>query len=217
MNFDQARFNMVEQQIRTWHVLDLRVLDVLLKIKRELFVPTLYQDMAYSDTEIPLINAKFMLAPCIQARLIHDLNLKGSEKVLEVGTGSGYSTAVIASLAKRVISIECDAELALNAKANLQKASIGNAEVRVGDGLQGSPAEGPFEAIILQGSVPEIPQQLLNQLQINGRLIAVIGEDPVMQACLVTRHGVDSFTHQNLWDTVIPRLEGVQEPTQFHF
>ena len=217
MNFDQARFNMVEQQIRTWQVLDLRVLDVFQKIKRELFTPTAYQDMTYSDTEIPLANGQFMLAPCIQARLIHDLHLTGSEKVLEVGTGSGYATAVLASLSKRVISIERDAELALSAKSNLQKASIGNAEVRVGDGTQGSPAEGPFDAIILQGSVPEIPQQLLDQLQINGRLIAVVGEEPMMQAHLVTRHGLKSFTHKELWDTVIPRLEGVQEPSQFHF
>lgn len=217
MNLDQARFNMVEQQIRTWQVLDLRVLDALQKTKREIFTPLAYQDMAYSDTEIPLSSGQLMLAPSIGARLVHDLHLTGSEKVLEIGTGSGYSTALLASLCKRVISIECDAELALNAKANLQKASIGNAEVRVGDGLQGSPAEGPFEAIVLQGSVPEIPQQLLDQLQINGRLIAVVGEEPVMQTCLVTRHGTDSFTHKVLWDTVIPRLQGVHEPSAFHF
>ena len=217
MNFDQARFNMVEQQIRTWQVLDLKLLDVLLKIKREIFTPLSYQDIAYTDTEIPLANGQTMLTPCIQARLIHDLHLTGQEKVLEIGTGSGYSTAILANLCKRVISIECDAELAINAKTNLQKASIGNAEVRVGDGLQGSPAEGPFEAIILQGSVPEIPQQLLDQLQINGRLIAVVGEDPMMQACIVTRHGLESFSHKTLWDTVIPRLEGLEEPSQFHF
>ena len=217
MNFDQARFNMVEQQIRTWQVLDLRVLDVFLNVKRELFTPIAYQDVAYADTEIPLANNQFMLAPCVQARLIHDLHLTGSEKVLEVGTGSGYATAVLANLAKRIISIECDAELALTAKSNLQKASIGNAEVRVGDGMLGSPAEGPFDAIVLQGSVPEIPQQLLDQLQINGRLIAVVGEEPMMQTCLVTRHGAKSFTHKVLWDTVIPRLQGVEEHSQFHF
>jgi len=217
MNFDQARFNMVEQQIRTWQVLDLKVLDVFLTIKREIFTPIGYLDAAYSDTEIPLANGQSMLTPCIQARLIHDLHLLGTEKVLEIGTGSGYSTAVLSHLCKRVISIECDAELALSAKANLQKASIGNAEVRVGDGMQGSPAEGPFDAIILQGSVPEIPQHLLDQLQINGRLIAVVGDEPVMQTCLVTRHGSKSFTHKTLWDTVIPRLEGVHEHSQFQF
>ncbi len=217
MNFDQARFNMVEQQIRTWHVLTPRVLDALLTLKREDFTPIEYQNLAYSDTEIPLPNESSITAPCIQARLIHDLHLQGTEKVLEIGTGSGYSTALLAKLALRVISIEIDNDTALRAKLNLQKALINNAEVRVGQGLDGSAVDGPFDAIILQGSIPEVTQQLLNQLEIGGKLMAVTGEGPMMQTTLVTRQGQSSFTYKNLWDTVLPRLEGVVEPSHFNF
>jgi protein-L-isoaspartate(D-aspartate) O-methyltransferase len=217
MNFDQARFNMVEQQIRTWHVLEPRLLEVMLQIPREIFTPDQFQHAAYSDTQIPLSEHALMLTPCIQARLIADLELMGGEKVLEVGAGSGYMTAVLANMAKRVISFECDAQLAIWAKNNLPKACIGNAEVRVGDGLLGSPSEGPFDAIILGGSVPEIPQALLDQLQINGRLIAVVGDEPMMQACRVTRRGAESFQYETRWDTFISRLNGIREPSHFVF
>jgi protein-L-isoaspartate(D-aspartate) O-methyltransferase len=217
MNFDQARFNMVEQQIRTWHVLDPKVIEVLLRLKRETFVPLEYQNLAYSDTDVPLVGGKTMPAPCIQARLINDLHLVTTDKVLEIGTGSGYSTAILASLCNRVISIEQDSIMSEVAKSNLQNAGVHNAEVRVGDALEGSASDGPYDAIILQGSVPEIPHHLLEQLQIGGNLIAVVGEDPMMQTCLVTRQGPSSFTHKNLWDTILPRLEGIKEPSHFHF
>jgi protein-L-isoaspartate(D-aspartate) O-methyltransferase len=217
MNFDQARFNMVEQQIRTWHVLDPKVLEALQSLKRELFVPAEYQNLAYSDTEIPLSDDKVMPAPCIQARLVHDLHLTGTEKVLEIGSASGYTTALIGQLCARVIGIESDARLVQSAKLNLQNSNVTNADVRVGLHSEGCPAEGPFDAIILQGSVAQVPQSLLDQLQVNGRLIAVVGEDPMMQTCLIKRMGPSSFSHQNLWDTVVQRLQGIQEPSHFHF
>ena len=217
MNFDQARFNMVEQQIRTWHVLDPKVIEVLLRLKRETFVPLEYQNLAYSDTDVPLVGGKTMPAPCIQARLINDLHLVTTDKVLEIGTGSGYSTAILASLCNRVISIEQDSIMSEVAKSNLQNAGVHNAEVRVGDALEGSASDGPYDAIILQGSVPEISHHLLEQLQIGGNLSAGVGADPMMQTCLVTRQGPSSFTHINLWDTILPRLDGIKEPSHFHF
>jgi protein-L-isoaspartate(D-aspartate) O-methyltransferase len=214
---EQARFNMVEQQIRPWQVLDPQVLTVLSNVQRELFVPQAYQAMAYTDTDIPLGHGEAMAPPRVAARLMHDLHLTGTEKVLEIGTGSGYMAALLAGRAQRVVSLEINPELASNARNNLQRAGITNVDVRVADGSTGASGDAPFDAIVLGGSVAEVPQALLQQLAIGGRLLAIVGHDHVMAATLFTRTAEAAWDSKALWDHTAPRLQGFAEPTRFKF
>ncbi|WP_310610819.1 protein-L-isoaspartate O-methyltransferase [Limnohabitans sp.] len=214
---EQARFNMVEQQIRPWQVLDAQVLTVLSNVPRELFVPQAYQALAYADTEIPLGHGETMVPPRVDARLMHDLQLKGTEKVLEIGTGSGYLAALLAGRAQRVVSLEINPELASNARNNLQRAGITNVDVRVADGSTGASGDAPFDAIVLGGSVAEVPQALLQQLKVGGHLLAIVGQEPVMVATLYTRTADAAWSSQALWDHTAPRLQGFTEPTRFKF
>ncbi|MFO1194321.1 MAG: protein-L-isoaspartate O-methyltransferase [Rhodoferax sp.] len=217
MNLEQARFNMIEQQIRPWEVLDAQVLHLLSVVKREDFVPPGYRNLAFVDMEIPLADGQCMLAPRVEARLLQDLGVQKHEKVLEIGAGSGYMAALLAHRAQRVISLEIHAELARTARANLQAAGVLNAEVRHLDGARGVPVEAPFDVILLSGSLPEIPQSLLGHLKVGGRLGAIIGDDPVMRATIVTRVGESQFRTQQPWDTVAPRLLNFPEPSRFSF
>ena len=212
-----ARFNMVEQQIRPWQVLDPAVLHTLQHIARELFVPAAYQALAYTDTEIPLGHGQAMVAPRIDARLMHDVALKPTDKVLEIGTGSGYLTALLADRSHHVVSLEINPELHANARKNLQRAGINNVDLRLEDGSAGAADIGPFDAIVLGGSVHEVPKEMLEQIKIGGRLIAIVGEEPVMQATLYTRTSASAWDHRALWDTAAPRLLGFTEPSRFHF
>jgi protein-L-isoaspartate(D-aspartate) O-methyltransferase len=214
---EQARFNMVEQQIRPWQVLDTAVLHTLQHMARELFVPIAYQALAYTDTEIPLGHGEEMLPPRVDARLLHDVHLQPTDKVLEIGTGSGYLTALLADRSHHVLSLEINPELHTHARANLQRAGITNVDLRLADGSAGAADAGPFDAIVLGGSVHEVPQELLQQLKVDGRLIAIVGEEPVMQATLFTRTGVSAWDQRVLWDTIAPRLLGFTEPSRFHF
>jgi protein-L-isoaspartate(D-aspartate) O-methyltransferase len=217
MNFEQARFKMVEQQIRPWKVLDPQVLAVLGAVPRELFTPPEYQFMAYVDEEIPLPGGHVMLPPRIDARLMHDLTLKGTESVLDIGTGSGYRTALLAHRAREVVSLEIDPVMAEAARRHLQAAGVHNARVIESDGATGPVAGAPFDAIVLGGSVADVPQHLLDQLTIGGRLIAIVGSDPVMQATLFTRTGERQFSSTVLWDTSVPALQNFAQPSRFHF
>ena len=214
---EQARFNMVEQQIRPWQVLDPAVLHTLQHIARELFVPAAYQALAYTDTEIPLGHGQAMVAPRIDARLMHDVALKPTDKVLEIGTGSGYLTALLADRSHHVVSLEINPELHARALTNLQGAGISNVDLRMADGSAEASDAGPFDAIILGGSVYEVPQALLDQLKVGGRLIAIVGEEPVMQATLYTRTSASAWDHKALWDTTAPRLLGFKQPSRFTF
>ena len=214
---EQARFNMVEQQIRPWQVLDPAVLHTLQHIARELFVPAAYQALAYTDTEIPLGHGQAMVAPRIDARLMHDVALKPTDKVLEIGTGSGYLTALLADRSQHVVSLEINPELHTKARTNLQSAGISNVDLRMADGSAGASDAGPFDAIVLGGSVYEVPQALLDQLKVGGRLIAIVGEEPVMQATLYTRTSASAWDHKALWDTTAPRLLGFKQPSRFTF
>ncbi len=214
---EQARFNMVEQQIRPWQVLDKAALSVLSQLPRELFVPQAYQALAYTDTEVPLANGHSMLPPRVDARLMHDLELTGTEKVLAIGVGSGYLCALVAGRAQRVIGLEMDADLAATARDNLQRAGVSNVDVRVANGNQGAAGDAPFDAIVLGGSVAEVPQALLQQLKVGGRLLAIVGQDPVMSATLFTRTGDVAWSSKALWDTTAPRLQGFTEPSRFQF
>ena len=183
---ERARFNMIEQQIRPWDVLDLDVLALLQNVRREDFVPIAHKALAFTDMMIPLLpraeealrNGWCMLEPKQEARLLQDAAPKAHEKVLEIGAGSGYMAALLASRAQRVISMEIVPELARVARENLQRAGIRNAEVREGDGAKGLAAEGPFDVIVLSGSVSEVPQALLAQLKVGGRLAAIPSVHP---------------------------------------
>ena len=217
MNLEQARFNMIEQQIRPWDVLDTEVLHLLSVIKREDFVPLAHKALAFVDMEIPLGHGQVMLAPRVEARMLQDVAVQKHEKVLEIGTGSGYMSALLAHRAQRVISLEIVPELAAFARANLQKAGIHNAEVRQIDGALGVPVEGPFDVILLSGSVAEVPANLLSNLKVGGRLMAIVGADPIMRATLITRTGEAEFKTSQPWDTVAPRLLNVPEPSHFKF
>ena len=217
MNLEKARFNMVEQQIRTWMVLEPAALAVLSTVEREKFTPSPYQSLAYSDTEIPLAQGQTMLPPRIDARLMHDLHLQGHETVLEIGTGSGYLTALLARRAHQVVSLEIHPELAQAAQANLRAAGVHNADVRVGHGALDKVSEAPFDAIVLGGSVAEVPQSLLQQLKVGGHLIAIVGHDHVMAATLFTRTADAAWDTKALWDHTAPRLQGFAEPSRFKF
>ncbi len=217
MNVEQARFNMIEQQIRPWNVLDPAVLSLLTVVKREDFVPAAYRSLAFVDTEVPLPAGQNMLAPRVEARMLQELNVHKHERVLEVGAGSGYMAALLAHRAQHVTTLEIVPELAALAAGNLKRAAIVNATVREADGSRGVPAEAPFDAIVLSGSVAEVPAGLLGQLKIGGRLIGIVGQPPMMRCTLVTRSGEHAFASVELFDTVATRLRGFDELPRFHF
>ncbi len=217
MNFEQARFNMIEQQIRPWNVLSDQVLHLLSVVKREDFVPLAHKALAFVDMEIPLGHGQRMLAPRLEARLLQDAVVKKHEKVLEIGAGSGYLTALLAHQAQRVIAFEIEPELAAMARANLQKAGVHNAEVRQADGTGGAAAEGPFDVIVLGGCVAEVPQNLLSQLKVGGRLLAIVGQDPVMRATIISRTGEAEFSTSQPWDSSAPTLLNFPVPSPFRF
>ena len=231
MNYEQARFNMIEQQIRPWEVLDSQVLALLAVIKREDFVPTAYKALAFADMEIPLSSnapqqpGQCMLSPKVEARILQDLAVQKHEKVLEIGSGSGYMAALLGHRAQQVISLEIDTDLAQMARSNLQRAGIYNAEVRTGDGAanftksiaSSDPLNGPFDVIVLSGSVCEVPAQLLALLKVGGRLSAITGEEPVMRATLITRVAEAAWRTTQAWDTLAPRLLHFPEPSKFTF
>jgi protein-L-isoaspartate(D-aspartate) O-methyltransferase len=219
MDMNQARFNMIEQQIRPWEVLDPQVLELLSVVHREDFVPVAHQALAFVDMEIPLGAApnQVMLAPRVQARLLQDLAVQKTDKVLEVGTGSGFMAALLAHQAASVLSLEIDSALAAQAQANLQKAGVTNATVRQADGSQGAATDGPFDVIVLNGSVAEVPAAVLQQLTVGGRLAAIVGQEPMMRATVITRNSDTSWTTTEPWDCNAARLSGFAEPSSFKF
>lgn len=217
MNIEQARFNMIEQQIRPWDVLDLNVLALLAMVRREDFVPAAYKALAFVDCEVPLGHGQVMLTPKVEARLLQEAQVQRHERVLEIGAGSGFMAALLAHRAQSVISLEKVPALAQLATANLRRAGVLNASVREVDGSRGLPADGPFDVIMLSGSVPEVPQVLLDQLKPGGRLLAIVGQEPVMHGVRITRLSATALQSQDLFDTVAPRLSGFDEPTRFHF
>jgi protein-L-isoaspartate(D-aspartate) O-methyltransferase len=219
LDLDKARFNMIEQQVRPWEVLDAHVLELLDTVHRDLFVPAGQQALAYVDMELPVGTGQgqVMLAPRVQARMVQELALQSTDKVLEVGTGTGFTAALMAQQAEQVLSLETDAQLAEQARANLARANIHNVQVRQADGSHGAAADGPFDAIMLSGSVPEVPQSLLDQLKVGGRLVAIVGQEPIMRATIITRVSDHSWSTQQPWDANAPRLTGFVEPTRFEF
>jgi protein-L-isoaspartate(D-aspartate) O-methyltransferase len=216
MDIEQARFNMIEQQVRPWEVLDPAVLALLAVMRREAFVPPEHHALAFVDTEVPLPGGQWMLSPKVEARLLQELGVHRHERVLEVGAGSGYMAALLAHRAQHVTTLEIIPELARFASANLRRAGIGNALVREADGARGLPGEAPFDVIVLSGSVAQVPPVLLEQLKVGGRLVAIVGELPIMRAELTTRDAAGLAT-QVLFDTVAPRLVHFPEKPRFRF
>ena len=220
MNIEQARFNMIEQQIRPWDVLDAGVLSLLAVVRREDFVPPACKALAFMDTEIPLGDVaagESMLAPRVEARLLQELKVARHEKVLEVGTGSGFMAALLGHKAQRVISLEINADLAAAATTNLKRAGVMNVSVLNQDGAAGLPGEAPFDVILLSGSVADVPAELLAQLKVGGRLGAIVGGLPVMRAQVITRVGESDYRTTTLFDTVAPRLQGFVRRNAFAF
>jgi protein-L-isoaspartate(D-aspartate) O-methyltransferase len=213
-----ARHNMVEQQIRPWDVLDPNVLAALYQIKREAFVPASQQHLAFFDMDTPLVDGQVMLSPKLQARLVQELNLEPEDQVLEIGTGTGYTAALISQLAHTVTTIESNANLAAQAKANLAKAGIQNVVIMEGDGLaeNGLWHRQQFDAILISGSLPSVPDHLFEMLKPNGRLVAIVGQPPIMQAIVYTKQGT-SIAETSLFDTVAPMLLGASVPSSFSF
>ena len=225
MNIEQARFNMIEQQIRPWNLMDDSVLELLSIVKREDFVPPNLKGLAFADLAIPLLGSsdealalgQCMLEPRLEARMLQDLAVKPSESVLEIGTGSGYMAALLGKKAQRVLSLEMVPELVTMARKNLAKAGINNVEVRHADGAKMTDADGSFDVIALSGSVTEVPHALLKLLKIGGRLGAIVGDEPVMRATVVTKNSDTDFSTLQEWDTVAPRLRNFPEPSRFKF
>ncbi|MEO6959102.1 MAG: protein-L-isoaspartate O-methyltransferase [Burkholderiaceae bacterium] len=217
---EQARFNMIEQQIRTWEVLDQDILQALFSVPRERFVPSAYRGLAFSDVELPLIinsvnTRETMLMPKVEARLAQELQLKQSDCVLEIGTGSGYQAALLAQLAQQITSIEVNSRLAAFGQQNLQRNHIANVKVETGDAHAGWGTT-EYDAILLTGSVPTVPDALKYQLRIGGRMVAVVGHNPIMTAYRITRTSAASFDTVGLFDTVIKPLRGTAV-SQFKF
>ena len=216
MTIEQARFNMIEQQIRPWNVLDAGILDLLASVRREDFVPPAYRALAFMDTEIPLPCGQSMLSPKVEARLLQELAVRKDEWVLEVGAGSGFMAALLGHRAAAVQTLELHAELVAMARANLQRAGMGNVTVEQADGAYYT-KRAEFDVIVLSGSVAQIPQDLLQRLKVGGRLAAIVGSEPVMRAQIVTRATETDFRSRDLFDTVAPRLEHFAEPSRFQF
>jgi len=216
MDIEQARFNMVEQQIRTWDVLDQNVLDLLFAVRREDFVPADYRLLSFADLEIPLGDHQKMWAPKMEARVLQELQIAQGESVLEIGTGSGYFTALLARHGAEVTSVEINPRLAAEAKSKLTRAGIGSIELAVGDGAKGWGRE-TYDAIVLTGSTPVLPEKFIEQLAPGGRVFAVVGEPPVMLARLTRWVGPGAFARRILFETVIDPLTNAATPARFEF
>ncbi len=214
-NFELARTNMVDNQIRTWDVLDLRVLAALDAVHRDKFVAEAYRKVAFADTPLPLGHGEVMLKPVVVGRLLQGLLVQDHESVLEIGTGSGYLTACLGQLAAFVTSIEQHADLAETARVRLQSSGVGNARVETAEAIHGWHSDQQFDAIVLTGAVWKIPATLLQRVKPGGRLLAVVGESPAMQAQLHQNDGAGIWTVANLFETDIPYLNHAQPPQRF--
>ncbi|MDT8320109.1 MAG: protein-L-isoaspartate O-methyltransferase [Xanthomonadales bacterium] len=217
MNFDRARFNMVEQQIRPWEVLDGRVLNLLETIHREDFVPVRCRKLAFADIAIPLDCGQVMMRPKIEGRMLQALNIGDDETVLEIGTGSGFITACLASLARSVISVEYFDNLHREAARKLEDKQFDNVELFTGDAMRGWQPEQAHDVVVVTGSVPSVPEAFLGWVNPGGRMFVISGESPAMEARLLTRLGVSEWQEESLFETDLPRLIHAEPPPEFQF
>jgi len=217
MNFEQARFNMVEQQVRTWEVLDESVLDLLETTHREDFVPVRYRKMAFADIAIPLEHGQTMMKPVVEGRLLQALELQPDETVLEVGTGSGFITACLAQLAKRVVTVDIHEQFSREAEAKLKEKDILNVEFETGDVMSGWQPEQAHDVLVVTGSVPDIPDHFRGWVNPSGRLFVICGEGPAMEARLLTKLNVTEWREESLFETDLARLINAGTPPEFEF
>jgi protein-L-isoaspartate(D-aspartate) O-methyltransferase len=217
MNIEQARFNMIEQQIRTWEVLDPAVLELLTQVKRENFVPPAYRDLAFADLEVPLGHGESMMQPKVEARILQELAVQPHEDVYEVGTGSGYLTALLARSCRHVTSAEIHADLKARAEQNLRAAGISNMTLLNGDSARAPLGESAYDVIVLTGSTPVLPQAFLDRLKIGGRLFAVVGDAPAMKAVVVRHPAAGSLQRVEIFETLLKPLVDAEQPPRFRF
>ena len=221
MNIEKARFLMIEQQIRPWDVLDQDVLDLLVVVKREAFVPLAYRALAFADSEIPLPHGENMMTPKLEARILQELAIKKHENVLEIGSGSGYLAALLAYKARHVTTVEIDPELKALAQKNLADYGVSNVDVFEGDGAQGyagaNQPNAPYDVIVVSGSLPVVPDGLLAQIKVGGRMFVIVGNAPAMTAQIITRVSEISYDTVNLFETCLKPLRNALVPSQFKF
>jgi protein-L-isoaspartate(D-aspartate) O-methyltransferase len=221
MNTEEARLNMIQRQIRTWNVRDPSVLALLEVVRREDFVPEKHRELAFADVEIPLKEGggpgQTMLAPRVEARLLQEAAVRNVDKVLEIGTGSGFMAALLAAKAEFVYTVEIDPELVDFARRNLRNAGVANVSVDPGDASRGWDPCAPYDVIVVSGSMPELPEALLRQLKIGGRMVAIVGEAPSMEAQRIRRTDENAFARENLFETVVAALDKVPQREKFVF
>jgi protein-L-isoaspartate(D-aspartate) O-methyltransferase len=217
IDYKQARFNMVEQQVRPWNVLDFTVLDILNQVPREDFVPEAYRNLAYSDIAIPIGHDEEMLHPKYQGRILQELQIKPTDIALEVGTGTGYLTALMAKMAEHVYSVDIEPDFLKTAALNLSKQNIINVTLEEGDASRGWTDHGPYDVIAVTGSIDEVYDELKANLKVGGRLFAIVGESPTMEAMLYTRTGENTWEEVAIFETDIARLQNATKPQEFEF
>ena len=217
MNFERARHNMVEQQVRPWEVLDSSILGLMETLHREDFVPVRHRKLAFADLCIPLDHGQIMMKPVVEGRMLQSLAIQPDETVLEIGTGSGWVTACLAGLAKRVVSVELYEDLSATAGRTLQNKGIDNVELDVGDVMQGWQPEQAHDVLVVTGSVAEIPESFRGWVNPGGRMFVVKGYAPAMEAVLCTRLGISEWREESLFETDLPRLVHAERPAEFEF
>ena len=217
MNFEQARFNMVEQQVRTWEVLDVRVLELLEKTHREDFVPVRYRKMAFTDTPIPLDHGQTMMKPVVEGRLLQALELKPDETALEIGTGSGFITACLAQMAKHVVSVDIHEQFANEVAGKLKEKGIHNVELETGNAMTGWQPEQAHVVLVVTGSVPSVPDHFRGWVNPGGRIFIVCGDEPAMEAKLLTKLNATEWREESLFETDLPRLVDAEKAPEFEF
>jgi len=217
MNTEQARFNMIEQQIRPADVLDSTVLDIIAAVPREAFVPAAYYQLAFSDMNIPLPSGQVMMSPIQEARLLQALNIGAEDRILEIGTGSGYVTALLAKLGKHVTSVEIDESLSKIAGEKLAEHGISNVTLEIGDAAKGWQKHAPYDVIAVTGSLAKLHENFKQQLQTGGRLFAIVGSKPAMSALLITRAAEQQWSQEDMFETVLPPLINAEKLPEFVF
>jgi protein-L-isoaspartate(D-aspartate) O-methyltransferase len=217
MNIEQARFNMIEQQIRPWNVLDTDILDLLHVVKREHFVPAAYQNLAFADAEIPLPGGEAMLNPKLEARILQEIGLKKHEAVLEIGTGSGYMAALMAHRAAKVTTVEVNPQIKELAEKNLAKNGISNVTVELGNGAMGWAKGAPYDVIVISGALEVLPEAFLQQVKVGGRIAAIVGEPPAMEFNIITRTGENAWNTVKVFETNVKYLSGAAVVSHFQF
>lgn len=214
---ETARHNMVISQLRTFEVLDDRLLELMERAPRQEFVPPAYRNLAFADMQIPLGNGEVMMAPLVEARLVQTLDIKPSDRILEIGTGTGFVTWLLAQLGSKVYSVESNPEFATRAAQKLAALGVRNAEIETGDAARGWDRHAPYDAIFVGGSLPILTESLRKNLAVGGRMVAVVGQGPAMEARLITRVSEGAFQETGLFDTVLPALHGAPAPEKFVF